>query len=48
MKNKFMSEEVKMWKFGCFLGYNALALYSMNKYVRHFITSRRKKLTTKL
>ena len=36
-----MDEEVQMWKLGCFLGYNALALYSMNKYVRNFVATRK-------
>ena len=37
-----MSEELPYWKLGCFLAYNALALTSMNLYVRRFVMSRKK------
>lgn len=43
-----MNQEGQLWKIGLFLGYNALALYSMNRYVRHFVISRRKSTKTKL
>lgn len=44
MLKSFKAEELPLWKLGLFLAYNALALTSMNLYVRRFVISRRPKI----
>ena len=47
MRKAFEKEEISYSNLMVFFCYNALALYSMNLFVRHFVNSRRKPKTDK-